>query len=322
MLGVGVLRVNWILSENGKYLPSVRNFLPVGLRYDSFSEQYYIVVTQASEEEIKTRTDIIDASTSTSISALENSNIQVEIINNNPKWIILSNGTQGHLYGLIHSLVDDWISCTSAREDLNKFNSDQNGRIWKAKVPSENDNGSNLLFAKSLANIKRYGVITLPQFEDQYNSFDVEGIDPTTSTVYTSYMETIKSCQTNYAVTILGQNLTTEVNGGSFAATESHMQVRSEIINSDKETFFKCLNNELIGYYRAINNEKYDGEFLYQLDNSQEVINTLETLNTLTQTILNLREVGKTINIEKVIEDLNISYLEDYNESSNINESI
>lgn len=312
MLGVGILRVEWILTE-GKYLPKISNFLPVGLRYDKISEKYYLIVSQQSEEELDKRVEEIDAANKevaqASISA---DSIANEILDNsNYNWIIVNNGNQGHLYGLINALKDDWVSCNSAKIDRDTFNENQNGRIWVINAPSACDQGSRDEFARSLARVKKNSSILCPQGTSEYDSFSVQAIDPTNSSVYESYNQTISDCQTNYAITILGQNLTTEVSGGSFAATESHMQVRKEIINSDKEILFKLLNNVFLRYYREINNANYDGEFLVQIDKSDEINKAIEWINNIILTNESLNSVGKKIDIEKLLSALNIDFVID-----------
>lgn len=66
------------------------------------------------------------------------------------------------------------------------------------------------------------------------------------------YEKLIEMCKTEVSISILGQNLTTQVKGGSFAAAQSHMQVRSDIVHSDRKLVEKTLN-ELIGWVWSYN---------------------------------------------------------------------
>lgn len=61
------------------------------------------------------------------------------------------------------------------------------------------------------------------------------------------YKELIETCKGEISISILGQNLSTEVKGGSFAASESHMQVRKDIVDSDRRLVEETMN-ELIGW--------------------------------------------------------------------------
>ncbi len=66
------------------------------------------------------------------------------------------------------------------------------------------------------------------------------------------YNKLIEYCDTQISIAILGQNLTTQVQGGSYAASQSHMQVRKDIIDSDKKLVEKALN-ELIKWIAELN---------------------------------------------------------------------
>lgn len=49
------------------------------------------------------------------------------------------------------------------------------------------------------------------------------------------YSKLNDSCKSEISIAILGQNLTTEVKGGSFAATQGHMEVRADIVDGDRK---------------------------------------------------------------------------------------
>ncbi len=61
------------------------------------------------------------------------------------------------------------------------------------------------------------------------------------------YAQLLEFCKTEVAIAILGQNLTTEVKGGSFAAAQSHMAVRGDIVDGDKKIVEEAFN-ELIDW--------------------------------------------------------------------------
>ncbi len=66
------------------------------------------------------------------------------------------------------------------------------------------------------------------------------------------YDRLINACKTEVSIALLGQNLTTEVKGGSYAATESHMAVRQDIVDSDKKIVARVMN-QLIGWIFELN---------------------------------------------------------------------
>jgi phage gp29-like protein len=66
------------------------------------------------------------------------------------------------------------------------------------------------------------------------------------------YSKLIDYCDKSMSIAILGQNLTTEVKGGSYAATESHMSVRKDIVDSDKK-IVETVFNQLITWIWELN---------------------------------------------------------------------
>jgi len=66
------------------------------------------------------------------------------------------------------------------------------------------------------------------------------------------YRELIEACKVEISISILGQNLTTEVKGGSYAAAETHMQVRKNIVDSDRRLVEKTIN-QLIAWIYELN---------------------------------------------------------------------
>lgn len=66
------------------------------------------------------------------------------------------------------------------------------------------------------------------------------------------YRELLEYCDQEITIALLGQNLTTEVKGGSYAATQSHMQVRKDLIDRDKK-LIEGTFNRLIKWIYELN---------------------------------------------------------------------
>lgn len=66
------------------------------------------------------------------------------------------------------------------------------------------------------------------------------------------YQKLIEYCDKEISISLLGQNLTTEVKSGSFAAAQSHMQIRKDIIDADKMLVEKAFN-QLIKWIYELN---------------------------------------------------------------------
>lgn len=216
LLGVGIIKIDWRLesSPDGKdyYIPYLKNFLPLGLRYDNLSQSYFLLVQEIPESDTEKRiNEIKDLSNVTTIQQAKDQSAKFEYLKDSYDWLILSNGNQGHLFGLINALKDDYVTAESTRNDLVLFNSDNNGRILLLKTPSDAEPAARDAFAQSLTSIKKNSTVVLPQGNSEYSSFGLDSIDSSGSKVYESYLETLNLCYNNYAILILGGNLTSSV---------------------------------------------------------------------------------------------------------------
>lgn len=310
--GIGLGQVYWTL-DGDRYRPKIKHYLLLGLRYDQSTDKYFILTIPKSDKEIQKRvTEIQKTNGYLPISDLMAINAEIIVLDeSDPKWFIIQNGTRGHLTSLINSVSVDWLNKQLAQADLNNFNYNQNGRLFKLYAPAQTDEQGNVEFCDSLNKLMKNSTISLPQGTNEYDSYDVEIVDPTSSSVYQTYENQIKESQTNYAVAILSNNLTTEVNGGSYAAAETHKDIQDNLTNSDKEILFKHLNNQYIEKYKAINNPSYSGEFLFQIDKTDMILKQIDVLNQFISVNEQLRSVGKTINIDMLINDLNIGFIDD-----------
>lgn len=66
------------------------------------------------------------------------------------------------------------------------------------------------------------------------------------------YSKLIEYCDKEISIALLGQNLTTEVKSGSYAAAQAHMEVRKDIIDADKLLVEKAFN-QLIRWIYELN---------------------------------------------------------------------
>lgn len=313
--GVGIGRIEWIETENSiKLKPMIKHHLLNGLRYDLELKVFYILNIKKTDKELKQRIDnIIKTNGRLSISYLSDANISVEIIDpKDPKWFIIDSTDYGFLFGLINSVSYDWLNKQLAQADLNNFNYTENGRIWKFKYPVQSDPESTNAMAMELTQMAKDSVIALPQSPDINGATEVEMVDPTTASVYESFYRQIKLSETNYAVAILGNNLTTEIDGGSYAAAETHKEVQDDLTDSDKETLFRELNGQFLDKYRLVNNANFKGEFLYQIDKTEDTLNKIDALNQilLVAGFNSIKEAGFKVNFNDLIKELNVPFIE------------
>lgn len=93
--------------------------------------------------------------------------------------------------------------------------------------------------------INRWGVM--------YDNMSIDTVNPSSANNVDVFDKLINLCNTEIAIGILGQNLTTDVSGGSFAAAKVHLDVLDNIIEDDAEWITEIVNDQIITPLVAIN---------------------------------------------------------------------
>lgn len=113
-------------------------------------------------------------------------------------------------------------------------------------------------FLNALVNMVQAAAAVIP------NDGSVETVNTGSSTNTDIYERLVNKCENNISKALLGQTLTTDVgSNGSYAASQTHMGVRADIINSDKLLVENTIN-QLIKYINIINfNDEVIPEFAF-----------------------------------------------------------
>jgi len=312
MLGVGLLQIVAKPELNqGKIDFSLINYEPYGLRYD-LNEDLYFLITSYKDQNDELRKYRIDQLKNSNgcVSLIDyQKNFDVEIITDNSKWILIQQGDRGFKRGYIRSLAWDWLSKQLAQADLDNWNAKSAGPIIKLKVPVASDPANNKTFSQSVKNVEKYGVIVLPQMDDGA-SYDAEYMEAGTSTTASeSYKSTIADTDTNYAIRILSNNLTTNVTAGSQAAATTHLEKEQNLAKSDKQFVQSVMTDQLMAYYHTVNDSNYKAEIVLNIDATQEIREKLAIVESLSK--LNSATFGSYgIDFAQIIGELGISWIQ------------
>jgi len=110
--------------------------------------------------------------------------------------------------------------------------------------PSDADDKAVKAFYSSVQRMGSTGIIRLPQ-NNAGAGFKMEMVEAKDN-AFATFQQFRADLDASIAVTLLGQNLTTEVKGGSFAATTAHDRIRGDYLRADAETLATTLRDQLI----------------------------------------------------------------------------
>ena len=148
--------------------------------------------------------------------------------------------------GAWRSIARWWMLKQFAQTDWGRY-SELHGQGILAADTTENilDEDRNAL-AKELMNLGRESKIVLPP------GANIRLIESTANT-WATFEAQIKCACAAIAIRILGQNLSTEVQSGSYAAAQVHQSVGASIIRADDETSATTLRQQLLFWWTEYN---------------------------------------------------------------------
>lgn len=179
---------------------------------------------------------------------------QVAIQPGDGKWVTFApfGEYRGWMRGAVRAIAQPWLMRHFALRDWARFNERHGLPILKGKVPAAADPQSRAYYE---AQIKRLGTDTamiLPQGVSEQFSYDLELLEAVGGE-WESFKGEIDQCDMQIVLTLLYQNLTTEVQEGSFAAARVHAAVRQAALKSDSRALAMTIYHQIARPFAAFN---------------------------------------------------------------------
>jgi len=169
----------------------------------------------------------------------------VELTPGDGKWMLIADGDQWWLNGSVRALAVPWLAKQFALRDWLRHSERLGQPIIKAKHPADWDDNEVSDWFDGLVALATETTTKLPQQEKDFG-FDLELLEAAGDN-WESFQGLISHINTLYAVHVLGHNLTTEVQGGSYAAAQTGNDVRLDYIRADGEALSTHLRAQLLG---------------------------------------------------------------------------
>lgn len=173
----------------------------------------------------------------------------VEITPGDGKWMLVADGEQWWLNGSVRSLAVPWLAKQFALRDWLRHSERLGQPIIKAKHPADWDDTEVEDWFEGLVALATETTTKLPQQGDGVG-FDLELLEASGEN-WQSFQGLISHINTLYAVHVLGHNLTTEVEGGSYAAALVGDEVRIDFMRSDAENLSSHLRTQMLSHICA-----------------------------------------------------------------------
>lgn len=286
-IGVSISRIEWT-PKDGKWIPDITPW-PMESAYWDETKLCWILSAQEG---------------------------QIEVRKGDPNWLIVAaSNDRPWMDGMVRCLALPFLLRTFSARDWARFCERHGLPIIAIEEPSDAGDEDKKTFADSMRRMGREGVLRLPQQTDMNggkgNGFKVDFIEPK-DTAWQSFEAFRKDLSASIAIAILGQNLTTEVQGGSLAASKTHNQVRLEYRDSDVELLTTELHDGLIVPYVAFHSPNDIDAAPWPHWNTNEAEDKNEIVKVATQTagaIEAFKNAGLRVDLVKFIESVGIPML-------------
>jgi len=164
------------------------------------------------------------------------------------KWALLApfGERRAGTRALLRAVAIPWLSKVYAVGDWNRYSEVHGSGAHVGKAPQGASLEERSRFRDDLARLASDAAIVLP------DGWSVELLEATTGSGEV-FEKLIAWADKAIAVSILGQNLTTDVQGGSLAAAEVHERVRYDLVQSDAELLATVTHDEVVVWWAEFN---------------------------------------------------------------------
>lgn len=220
LLGVGLAELVWTTNERGRAIPRLKCWDPRWLRWE-WSTRRWLLRTQDEE---------------------------TEIIPGGGKWLLYTpyGASRPWSKGLWRALAKWWLLKSFGLEDWARHGEMHGSPIRVGVAPEGSQAEDREAFAADLAEIGRDTSIVPPP------GYRLELLEAGAKT-WEQFPKQIETANAELSILLVGQNLTSDVQGGSFAAAKIHQNVRDDLIRFDAEALSTALHDQVLTWWAEFN---------------------------------------------------------------------
>lgn len=294
-IGLGLAQIRWQTSA-GEWLPRLRVWHPQFVYWDWADMQYVVIAREGV-----VRLPRID-----------------EEPTGDGNWVVWTPfGYQhGWLEGLVRALADKYLMRGWNYRDWARSNERQGMATFGAKVPAEASKEVKEEFTRHIGNLGSDAVLELPQMPDGEPSFGLEMIESKTRN-WETFKEFKAQLDTDIAIAVLGQNLTTEVKEGSRAAAQVQNLVRIDKAIEDAG-IADCIRQQVLTWWALYNFG--DAELAprpeYQVEPPADEVQEATALKTMGDALGSMKTAAAPIDVRTILDRAGVPMISEEEEAA------
>jgi phage gp29-like protein len=284
--GVAVGQIIWGVGDQGEWLPRLCPWHPRHLRWDWNLRRFLIQTTNMGEVMLP--------------------DVEADP-NGDGQWFIWAPHGQalGWLNGMVRSLALAYLGRQWNFRDWSRYNEKHGLAIVKATVPAWAKPQDVLKFLGDLGGLGSEGAIQcpVPRTKDE-QGFDLSLLEAV-SRSWESFKEFKSAIDTDIAVRVLGQNMTTEggTNGGSRALGQVHDLVRLDKAIEDAGVG-DAFSRQILGWYTAFNygDRALAPSVIYHVEPAADAAKVATGWKTLGEAVIALKTGEPRVDVPAILE--------------------
>lgn len=151
---------------------------------------------------------------------------------------------RGWMWGAIRAIAEPWLLRHFAFRDMARASERHGMPIIRAYTPAAAEEEQRDRFENQVANLGTETTVLLGKGVDENDGYDLDLLEAL-STMWQIFPGLIDRCDMAIVLALLFQNLTTEVKGGAYSATESHMDIRQNGIEADNLGWKSTIHDQI-----------------------------------------------------------------------------
>lgn len=161
---------------------------------------------------------------------------------------------RGWMRGALRALAQWWLARSYALRDWARYSERHGFPIIIVDTPFGADPNDIDQIQVSVAQLGQESVIQVPGSVDvtKYGRYDLRYLEPSDQN-WQAFKALIEQCNDEITLALLGQNLTSQVKEGSFAAARVHADVRQAILEADARALARTIYVQVARPFAALN---------------------------------------------------------------------
>ena len=204
---------------------------------------------------------------------------------------------RGWMRGAVWPIAPWWLARQYTLRDWARYCERHGMPIILAMTPAAADPAQSGQFKASLSTLGQETVVQLPQGVEPQYSYDMKLLEATDQG-WQGFHQLIEQCNMEITLAIMGQNLTTEVKEGSYAAARVHSDVRQSVLESDARALTRTIRQQIARPFAAMNFSRPEiaPVTTWDLTPYEDDLTKAQTLQAFANAVYGLRRAGKQIN--------------------------